>query len=149
MRDIDVRFPEGELTVIVGPTASGKTALLVWVSYACLPTVQMIEPSVSQMALLGEMTTVSGRIIMSKNPSNVDEHGLMHAMSYSAQTPWLRHQSIRENILFDSPYDEERYNQVVECCALKPDLEILEDGDSTEIGVRYVAGFLGDECNRS
>ncbi|KAF8345519.1 multidrug resistance-associated ABC transporter [Amanita rubescens] len=116
LRDIDVKFPEGRLTLITGPTASGKTALL--------------------MALLGEMTTINGRIIMSKNPSRVDEHGLMHVISYAAQTPWLRHQSIRENILFDSPYEEERYNQVVECCALKPDLDILEDGDSTEIGVR-------------
>jgi len=29
LRDIDVMFPEGELTVVTGPTASGKTALLV------------------------------------------------------------------------------------------------------------------------
>ena len=29
LRDVDVLFPEGELTVITGPTASGKTALLV------------------------------------------------------------------------------------------------------------------------
>jgi ABC-type multidrug transport system fused ATPase/permease subunit len=29
LRDMTVRFPEGELTVITGPTASGKTALLV------------------------------------------------------------------------------------------------------------------------
>ena len=30
LRDINVKFPEGELTLITGPTASGKTALLVW-----------------------------------------------------------------------------------------------------------------------
>ena len=38
LRDIDVRFPEGELTVIVVPTVSGKTALLVRdsSSYTCL-----------------------------------------------------------------------------------------------------------------
>lgn len=29
LRDLSVRFPEGELSVITGPTASGKTALLV------------------------------------------------------------------------------------------------------------------------
>ncbi|KAH7904349.1 ABC transporter type 1, transmembrane domain-containing protein [Hygrophoropsis aurantiaca] len=119
LRDISVRFPEGELTVITGPTASGKTALL--------------------MSLLGEMTLVSGKLIMSKNISKVDENGLMHSISYAAQTPWLRHQSIKNNILFGSPYEEERYNAVVECCALIPDLSILEDGDETEIGARGVS----------
>ena len=29
LRNVTVRFPEGELTVVTGPTASGKTALLV------------------------------------------------------------------------------------------------------------------------
>lgn len=29
LKDITVRFPEGELTLITGPTASGKSALLV------------------------------------------------------------------------------------------------------------------------
>lgn len=44
--------------------------------------------------------------------------------------------TIRDNILFGAPYEEERYLAVLECCALKPDLAILEDGDSTEIGSR-------------
>lgn len=34
LTDIDVIFPEGELTVVTGPTASGKTALLA--SYSLL-----------------------------------------------------------------------------------------------------------------
>jgi ABC-type multidrug transport system fused ATPase/permease subunit len=29
LRDLTIKFPEGELTVVTGPTASGKTALLV------------------------------------------------------------------------------------------------------------------------
>ena len=118
LRDINVRFPEGKLTLVTGPTASGKTALL--------------------MALLGEMTTLEGRIVMTKNASIVDENGYSHTISYSAQTPWLRHQSIKDNILFGYPYDEERYKVVIECCALQPDLDILEDGDATEIGARWV-----------
>ncbi|KAG0701637.1 hypothetical protein DFH29DRAFT_925615 [Suillus ampliporus] len=119
LKDISVRFPEGELSVITGPTASGKTALL--------------------MALLGEMTIISGKLTISKNTSKIDEHGLMHSISYAAQSPWLRHQSIKANILFGQPYDEKRYNDVVECCALLPDLNILEDGDDTEIGSRGVS----------
>ncbi|KAJ8487830.1 hypothetical protein ONZ51_g3940 [Trametes cubensis] len=118
LKDVNVMFSEGKLTVITGPTASGKTALL--------------------MALLGELTTLEGRIVMSKNASKVDEYGLSHTISYAAQSPWLRHQSIKDNILFGYPYDEERYNAVIRCCALEPDLEILEDGDATEIGARGV-----------
>nr|GAT50560.1 ABC bile acid [Mycena chlorophos] len=119
LRDISVMFPEGKLSVITGPTASGKTALL--------------------MALLGEMTLLpGGRIIMSKNLSRLDEHGNMYGISYAAQTPWLRHQSIRDNILFGYPYEEARYKAVIECCALQPDLNVLEDGDATEIGARGV-----------
>lgn len=33
LNDISVMFPEGELTVVTGPTASGKTALLVCSQY--------------------------------------------------------------------------------------------------------------------
>lgn len=88
------------------------------------------------MALLGEMTVLEGRVIMSKDSSRVDEFGLAHTISYAAQTPWLRHQSIKDNILFGYPLDEQRYKDVIECCALKPDLEVLEDGDATEIGAR-------------
>lgn len=90
------------------------------------------------MALLGEMTTLSGKIIMSKCLSIVDEFGLTHSIAYAAQSPWLRHQSIKDNILFGYPYDEARYDAVIEACSLKPDLEVFEDGDATEIGARSV-----------
>ncbi|KAF7979924.1 hypothetical protein HWV62_40336 [Athelia sp. TMB] len=121
LRDISVVFPDGKLSCITGPTASGKTALL--------------------MALLGEMTLQpgGGRIIMAKRPAQVDAHGLAHAISYAAQSPWLRHQSIKDNILFGAPYEAERYNAVVECCALQTDLGMFEDGDETEIGARGVS----------
>ncbi|KAF8150500.1 multidrug resistance-associated ABC transporter [Mycena galopus ATCC 62051] len=119
LKDLSIIFPQGELTVVTGPTASGKTALL--------------------MAVLGEMTSLNGRIIMAKNTSKIDEHGNMHAISYAAQSPWLRHQSIKDNILFGYPFDEARYEEVIECCALRPDLDMLEDGDATEIGEKGVS----------
>jgi len=78
-----------------------------------------------------------GKLLLSKDPHKVDEHGLIHTVSYAAQTPWIRHQSIRDNILFGQVYEERRYREVVECCALESDFEILEDGDRTEVGTRW------------
>jgi hypothetical protein len=43
-----------------------------------------------------------------------------------------------ENILFNLPYVEERYQRTLEVCALVNDLKILEDGDGSEIGERGV-----------
>lgn len=46
----------------------------------------------------------------------------------------MQNASLRDNILFGKPYDEQRYNDVIDACALRPDLEILTGGDATEIG---------------
>ncbi|PVF92981.1 hypothetical protein CPB86DRAFT_768539 [Serendipita vermifera] len=128
LRDINVAFPNGGLSIVTGPTASGKTALL--------------------RALLGEMYTMAPlsaespatKIHLPKHPTILNpETGLREYISYASQTPWLEHLTIKQNILFGSEYDEKRYRDVVECCALKPDLEMLEDGDETEIGERGVS----------
>ena len=92
-----------------------------------------------QLALLGEMTQLGGELVLNKNPSKIDGNGLMHCLSYAAQSPWLQHLSIKDNILFGSPLDEDRYEQVIDACALRADLDMLEDGDATEIGARGVS----------
>ena len=79
-----------------------------------------------------------GKLLLPKHPKHVDEYGL-GGVSYAAQAPFLQHQTIRDNILFGTPYDEERYEAVLESCALKPDLAIFEDGDLTEIGTRGIS----------
>ena len=128
LKGINVIFPEGKLTVVTGPTASGKTALL--------------------LAQLGEMTMLPRRHSSSSPPrvlipkqthGRVDAHGLRACVGYAAQTPWLEHLSIRDNILFGEPFDSERYWDVIESCALRADLDILEDGDYTEIGERGIS----------
>jgi hypothetical protein len=45
---------------------------------------------------------------------------------------------VKDNIVFNLPYDETSYNRVVEACALKADLDILPGGDSTEIGEKGI-----------
>lgn len=55
-------------------------------------------------------------------------------MAYVSQLAWIQNLTLRENVLFNSPLDEERYRSVIEACALQPDLDMLPAGDMTEIG---------------
>ncbi|KNE62659.1 hypothetical protein AMAG_07853 [Allomyces macrogynus ATCC 38327] len=78
------------------------------------------------MALLGEMHTIHGKL---HKPASA---------AYVSQSAWLQSASIRDNILFGSPYDATRYTRVLADCALARDLEILASGDQTEIGERGI-----------
>jgi len=61
-----------------------------------------------------------------------------NSVAYVAQQAWLQNATIRDNILFDLPYNESRYKQVVKMCALEKDFQIFEDGDMTEIGEKGI-----------
>jgi hypothetical protein len=39
----------------------------------------------------------------------------------------------RDNVLFGQPFDEDRYWRVIEDSCLLPDLQLLADGDLTEV----------------
>jgi len=51
-----------------------------------------------------------------------------------AQQAWIQNATVRSNILFGKEFDQEKYDAVLEACALLPDFEILPAGDQTEIG---------------
>lgn len=55
-------------------------------------------------------------------------------MAYVSQTSWVLNTSIRDNILFGESFRPKRYDKVVEACALKPDIELMPEQDSTLIG---------------
>lgn len=56
-------------------------------------------------------------------------------LAFCASRPFCRlTNSIQENILFGSPYDEDRYRKVIYQCGLERDLELFEAGDQTEVG---------------
>lgn len=46
--------------------------------------------------------------------------------------------TLRDNILFGSDYNQSKYDEVIELCELKADLEQLPGGDLTEIGERGI-----------
>lgn len=59
-------------------------------------------------------------------------------VAYVAQTAWILNKTVRDNILFGLPYDEAKYNRVLDACSLRHDISVLEDGDMTEIGERGI-----------
>ncbi|XP_013177157.1 PREDICTED: probable multidrug resistance-associated protein lethal(2)03659 isoform X1 [Papilio xuthus] len=69
----------------------------------------------------------------------VPSSGTLHVranIAYAAQDPWLFDASVRQNILFGQELDLRRYKQVIKCCQLKSDLDILPHGDKTVVGER-------------
>ncbi|KAF9357787.1 hypothetical protein BGX34_009218 [Mortierella sp. NVP85] len=77
-------------------------------------------------AMVGEMRKTSGFM----------EYG--GTIGYCPQSAWIQNATVKDNILFGLPLDEDRYRRVIKDCALERDLEILPDGDQTEIGERGI-----------
>ena len=77
-------------------------------------------------ALVGEMRKANGQVVINGT------------VGFCAQVPWIMNATVKDNILFGREYDEDRYNAVIRASALGPDLEILPDGDLTEIGERGI-----------
>ena len=64
-------------------------------------------------------------------------HGLCETKgrrAYVPQKPFLLNGTVKENIIFGLPFDEERYNSALDMSALPDDLKTLTDGDATLVG---------------
>ena len=60
------------------------------------------------------------------------------SISLVQQTSWIQNMTIRDNILFGMPFEEDKYSRIIEACQLESDLEILKGGDLTEIGEKGI-----------
>ena len=139
LQDVSVEFEAGKVNLICGKVGSGKSMLL--------------------LGLLGELTVESGTIDSPRSHPNA-LGGIMTAAfvspnewlrsdltAYVPQTAWLTNASLRDNILWGLPMDEKRYQDTLFACGLVPDLEILEDGDLTDIGEQGI-GLSGGQKTR-
>ncbi|OHE90946.1 ABC transporter [Colletotrichum orchidophilum] len=87
-------------------------------------------------AILGELDRQIGDVIIPTEP-----------IGYCAQSPWLQHMSIRDNILFSAPFDATRYTQTLDACALLPDLATFKHGDLSDMGENGI-GLSGGQRAR-
>lgn len=60
-------------------------------------------------------------------------------IGYASQEPWLFTGTVRQNIVFNRPYDNLRYRNVVTRCSLKRDFSLLPNADKTIVGERGVS----------
>ncbi|KAF7362328.1 Multidrug resistance-associated ABC transporter [Mycena venus] len=138
----EIDFQPG-INLITGPTGTGKTSML--------------------MALLGKDCSVhsdgssnSHQVKCDLRPLGPDSwFGLdrTQGIAYAPQESWLQNESIRENIVMATPFNEERYKKgafectqlleeltsfraVLDQCGLTTDLELFERGDRTMVGER-------------
>uniref|UniRef100_A0A1A8ELT6 ATP-binding cassette, sub-family C (CFTR/MRP), member 8 n=1 Tax=Nothobranchius korthausae TaxID=1143690 RepID=A0A1A8ELT6_9TELE len=133
LSNVDIKIPFGKLTMIVGQVGCGKSSLL--------------------LAALGEMQRISGTVIWNSLPglesegdeSPTDKDAASDTdirkrgpVAYASQKPWLLNTSVVENITFEMPMIKSRYKTVIEACSLQPDIDILPQGDQTEIGERGI-----------
>uniref|UniRef100_A0A8C6Q1N7 ATP-binding cassette, sub-family C (CFTR/MRP), member 8 n=1 Tax=Nothobranchius furzeri TaxID=105023 RepID=A0A8C6Q1N7_NOTFU len=128
LSNVDIKIPFGKLTMIVGQVGCGKSSLL--------------------LAALGEMQRISGTVIWNRSvagsiPDPDREFcccvlGKRGPVAYASQKPWLLNTSVVENITFEMPMIKSRYKTVIEACSLQPDIDILPQGDQTEIGERGI-----------
>ncbi|KAI7922401.1 multidrug resistance-associated protein 2 [Pyricularia oryzae] len=77
-------------------------------------------------ALAGDMRKTAGEVVL----------GALRA--FCPQYSWIQNTTVRDNILFGKEMDESWYREVIKACALEPDLDMLPNGDLTEIGERGI-----------
>ncbi|XP_059501095.1 ATP-binding cassette sub-family C member 10 isoform X3 [Stegostoma tigrinum] len=103
--NLNLMLKQGELIGVVGKVGCGKSSLIA--------------------AILGELNRLDGEVYIS---TQKEGFGL------ATQEPWIQFTTIRENILFGNKYNAKQYQEAIEACALSEDLNILPNGDQTEVG---------------
>lgn len=127
LHHLDLDFHMGELNVIAGRTGAGKSLLL--------------------SAIIGEADLLEGKLTVPQpvsedqrfdHKANGSNWIIAEAIAYVSQIPWIENATLRDNILFGLPYDDVRYKKVLSASALEKDLEMLQDGDLTDIGANGI-----------
>ncbi|KAJ6796498.1 ABC transporter C family member 2-like [Iris pallida] len=109
LSSVNLDVPVGSLVAIVGSTGEGKTSLV--------------------SAMIGELPP---------KPDTNTNVTIRGRVAYVPQVSWIFNATVRDNILFGSPFQPLRYEDAIKVTALQHDLDLLPGGDLTEIGERGV-----------
>lgn len=95
----------------------------------------------SSVAIVGQVGSGKSSLLASFIGDMVKVGGELNvkgSIAYVPQQAWIQNATLKYNVLFGQKPNREVYEKVVEACALKPDFEILMNGDMTEIGEKGI-----------
>ncbi|XP_051136193.1 ABC transporter C family member 2-like isoform X2 [Andrographis paniculata] len=78
-------------------------------------------------AMLGELPPITDATVVIRGK-----------VAYVPQVSWIFNATVRENILFGSPFEPAKYEKAINVTSLQHDLALLPGGDFTEIGERGI-----------
>ncbi|CAE6500425.1 unnamed protein product [Rhizoctonia solani] len=78
------------------------------------------------LGLLGEMPRTRGSVSFGGKTA------------YCSQMAWIQNATLRDNVIFGRAWDEDRYWTSIRDASLELDLDLLPDGDLTEIGEKGI-----------
>nr|XP_033784243.1 ATP-binding cassette sub-family C member 8 isoform X2 [Geotrypetes seraphini] len=132
LSNIDIKIPQGQLTMIVGQVGCGKSSLLL----ATLSEMQKISGTVYWNSVPDSET---GEYVSPEKETAVDREVRKRGpVAYASQKSWLLNATVEENIIFESPFNKQKYKAVIDACSLQPDIDILPQGEQTQIGERGI-----------
>ncbi|KAL3576468.1 hypothetical protein D5086_021751 [Populus alba] len=127
------------------PAVSIKNGYFSWDSKAerhTLSNINLDVPIGSLVAVVGstgEGKTSLVSAMLGELPATSDASVVIRGtVAYVPQVSWIFNATVRDNILFGSPFDSARYEKAIDVTALQHDLDLLPGGDLTEIGERGV-----------
>ncbi|XP_047949576.1 ABC transporter C family member 2-like [Salvia hispanica] len=127
------------------PAISIKNGYFSWEAKAERPTLSNINldiPVGSLVAIVGstgEGKTSLVSAMLGELPAVADANVVIRGnVAYVPQVSWIFNATVRDNILFGSPFERARYEKSIDMTCLQHDLEVLPGGDLTEIGERGV-----------
>ncbi|EGG17998.1 ABC transporter C family protein [Cavenderia fasciculata] len=107
-------------------------------------TLKNINLTVNQgelIAIVGQVGSGKSSLVSSlvgdlSNPAG--SIAVKGSISLVTQQAWIQNATLKDNVLFASLLNEDRYQKVIDACALIPDIAILPGGDQTEIGEKGI-----------
>ena len=106
LKDLELAIPKGQLIMIYGDIGSGKSSIL--------------------YSFLGEMN----QKFEEPKPKLI----INGSIGFMGQRSWLMAKTVRENIILDQPYDEERFERAVRYSALEDDLKMFAERENRVLG---------------